>query len=254
MTLECDTVAKNSSIIKILKLNGTMLKLNDQGYTPLIFAIIFGYNNWAKILIENRVGINQLDYGNRSPLHWAMHEDNYEIFTALVQNKAKVNFVWRDLNVSLLFQAASYKKSKYAEVLIRNGADVDMINLNDDTALHVAAEVGAEDIVEMLIKNFAKIDAKNALLETAIHLAADNGHMQVVEMLMNYGANFNLKDENDYTPLHMAVTNQHFDIVHCLIKYGANIELRNDEQNTPMEDGMQNDLMDVFKVMIFSHL
>ena len=129
MTLECDKVEKNDKIIKVLEQNGAMLKINDQGDTPLIFAIIRGYTNWAKILIENGVGINQLDSEDYSPLHWAMARDNFEVFTALVQNNANVNFVWKKVDVSLLFQAATFKKSRFAEVLIKNGANVHMIEL-----------------------------------------------------------------------------------------------------------------------------
>ena len=260
------------------------LYLEMEDNTSLIFAIRCNNTNWAKNLIENGGNVNQLDSEGMSPLQWAIVKENYDIFNLLVQNNANLDFTWDKEKYSLLFQATALKKPKFVELLIKHGANVNVVNTHNATPLHAAADIGAEDIVEILLRNFAKLDAKNNMLDTPIffaasrghnailemllrngatvnieniekkqplHFAANMDHLQSVELLMKYGANVNAKDKDDVTPIHEAIEIGNFDVVRALINHGANIHLRNIEENTPFENVIDFNFMDKFKAMIF---
>ncbi|KAF4717899.1 hypothetical protein FOZ63_014625, partial [Perkinsus olseni] len=69
--------------------------------------------------------------------------------------------------------------------LLWAGCDRDIVNKNGDTALHVAAKGGYEDIVWLLCENGAEgsYTVKNNDGKQAIDLAREAGHTDTVELL-----------------------------------------------------------------------
>jgi len=76
----------------------------------------------------------------------------------------------------------------------------------DKTALHVACEVSEEPIIELLVKHGADVNVLDADGFSPLHLAAIHGNMQVVKKLVDLKADVNLttadgKDAADYANL-----------------------------------------------------
>uniref|UniRef100_A0A669C1I4 Ankyrin 1 n=1 Tax=Oreochromis niloticus TaxID=8128 RepID=A0A669C1I4_ORENI len=57
---------------------------------------------------------------------------------------------------------------------------------------------------------------------TALHIAALAGQEQVVQELVNYGANVNAQSQKGFTPLYMAAQENHLEVVKFLLENGAN--------------------------------
>ena len=64
-----------------------------------------------------------------------------------------------------------------------------------DSPLHNAAYWGHINIVELLLDNGAEVDIKNKYRNTPLHYAAWSGHREIVQLLLNAGA------EQIYEPL-----------------------------------------------------
>lgn len=62
------------------------------------------------------------------------------------------------------------------------------------TALHWAASYGQVNSVQLLIANGAEVDVLGPEGETPLLMAADGGHHEVVRLLLNEGANVNHMD------------------------------------------------------------
>lgn len=60
-----------------------------------------------------------------------------------------------------------------------------------ETAVHLAAENGYEDVMQKLMKCGVKLDDVDKEGKTALHFAAGKGHASVVEMLLAAGLNVN---------------------------------------------------------------
>ena len=87
------------------------------------------------------------------------------------------------------------------KVLIQNGADVNAVDKNKLTALHIAAKKGHVDVAKVLIQNGADVNAVDKNKFTALHFAAENGHVDVAKVLIQNGADVNAVDDRK-TALH----------------------------------------------------
>ena len=74
----------------------------------LHWAIEDGFSGVAIKLIENGKDVNQLDSNQRSPLDQALKKDDFNVFKALVENQADVNFSSVETG-PLLFYAIKYQ-------------------------------------------------------------------------------------------------------------------------------------------------
>lgn len=95
-------------------------------------------------------------------------------------------------------------------------------NLND--ALHLCFKKkliekrgGLERIALKLIESGADVNSVNRNGETPLHLACANGYLESVNMLIDKGADKNAEDNIGLTPLIHAMNNKHNDIVDLLI-------------------------------------
>ncbi|CAG0910911.1 unnamed protein product, partial [Cyprideis torosa] len=71
----------------------------------------------------------------------------------------------------------------------------------DSMALYEAAQHGHTDIVELLIKHGADVNILSTSGNTPLIVACTNGHADVVRVLLKHGANREVHNENGHTPL-----------------------------------------------------
>lgn len=82
---------------------------------------------------------------------------------------------------------------------------------------------GDSKAAEVLIRNGADVDAKDIDGHAPIWTAANNSQVDVVRLLLDEGADFGKNDSSDDTPLRAAVQNGAMDIVRELLARGTDI-------------------------------
>ncbi|KAK1295410.1 Serine/threonine-protein kinase HT1 [Acorus calamus] len=92
-----------------------------------------------------------------------------------------------DFTMQLLFMACR-GDVKGVEDLIKEGIDVNSIDLDGRTALHIAACEGHVDVVKLLLSRRANIDARDRWGSTAAADAKYYGHVEVYNLLKARGA------------------------------------------------------------------
>lgn len=121
------------------------------------------------------------------------------------------------------------------ELLLKHGADPNLIDINEETSLHlVIAHKDVNNIlivIKMLIDAGANINAKNLLGYSPLHVCIKKGRkrdvLPIVKLLLELGADPNAEDENYKTPLHLIacfinVVNYE-QIINVLLSHGANV-------------------------------
>ena len=87
---------------------------------------------------------------------------------------------------------------------VQKGADVNLQNDDDRTALMVASDQGYLEIVKYLVANGANINEKGLLNWTSLLWASYKGHTEVVKYLVANGADVNLQNNDGDTALMLA--------------------------------------------------
>eukprot|EP00250_Pteridium_aquilinum_P035839 c9990_g1_i1 orf=649-1539(+) len=106
-----------------------------------------------------------------------------------------------DLAMHLLF-LSSKGEEEGIKALINDGADVNIADFDDRTALHVAACEGHARVVNLLVKNGANVNARDRWGSTPLSDAKHYGNKEVCEILEKAGAK--LPESSKKIPMQVA--------------------------------------------------
>ncbi|CAN7991345.1 unnamed protein product, partial [Ixodes hexagonus] len=124
--------------------------------------------------------------------------------------------------ISGLHIAAANGHISLAELLLVEGADIDLANNCGWTPLMHAAQHGQLSMVSLLIRHNANINATNILGAGALTLAAGGGHHSTVHLLLEAGADIApVSPTFGPMPLTAAATNSHASIILLLLQNGC---------------------------------
>lgn len=98
------------------------------------------------------------------------------------------------------------------------------------TPLHWAT---SREVIEPLVDKNCDINALNFDGRTALHIMVLRGRLDCVVALLSRGAEHSIGDKEGNTPLHIAVKQTNIPIVQALAVFGANLEAKNNEGHTP---------------------
>ena len=146
---------------------------------------------------------------------------------------------------SPLLVALRGKHVRVAEILLENGANVDVRGKRDQTPLHNVVLWSHNPVVEavrFLLKHGADVNARRSGdLCTSLHLAANNGELRVSQLLLDHSADVNSRNNKGQTPLHL-VSRLEMSLNECnrpsvvrlLIAHGADVNARDMTHTTPL--------------------
>ncbi|KAK3254187.1 hypothetical protein CYMTET_36593, partial [Cymbomonas tetramitiformis] len=131
---------------------------------------------------------------------------------------------------------AAYKgHGEVVQILAQAGCDLDMrAGLVQCTALHLAAQEEWDGVVGMLLEEGANPDVCDIDGCTVLHWASEKGRVDVVDLLLEAGANANALDEDNWTPLHLAVQHTHEEVTNALLMADADTNIQTKWGHTPL--------------------
>lgn len=126
-------------------------------------------------------------------------------------------------------------------LLLEGGADVDAANDQRMTALHYAAQAGAEPMVRLLVDAGAQVNVQDVAGLTPLHLVAVYGTSALCTFLASKGAQIDVADTSGATPLMLAAVHGNIEAVKELLRLGADPAKRDIEGKTAADlAGMQD--------------
>ena len=134
---------------------------DEDGLTPLMYFAELGNKDAVKFLIAHGANVNAKEEDGETALMHAAYYGYTDVADLLIKNKADVN----DINVygeTALIIAVENGYSGFVERLLKqDDIELDVLDNSSSTALMAAAEKGYGKIAEMLIMNGADVNVKD---------------------------------------------------------------------------------------------
>uniref|UniRef100_A0A8B9Z453 phospholipase A2 n=1 Tax=Buteo japonicus TaxID=224669 RepID=A0A8B9Z453_9AVES len=216
-----------------------------------------------------------------TPLHLACRKGDMECLLELLDCHARVDIT--DRNGETVFHYAVRGNSPHIiELLGRTPtAGLDHLSHEGLTALHLACQLGKEDMVRSLLKCHASCSAMGTMgypIHTALKFSQKGCAQAILEvdasqvhskdpryeatplhwakkaemtrLLLEYGSAVNLTSRTADMALHIAVKRGRFDCAMVLLTHGAHTNARGQDGNTPLHLAMKHDHLDMIKAII----
>uniref|UniRef100_A0A3Q2P2S6 Ankyrin repeat domain 52 n=1 Tax=Fundulus heteroclitus TaxID=8078 RepID=A0A3Q2P2S6_FUNHE len=218
--------------------------LDFRGFTPTHWAAYHGHEGCLHILLEDRLYSNQegnpftplhcallkclgfiisdeirlvLVLFNVTPLHAAAYSGSVAGLELVLAHGAQVNAV-DPFGCSAVMVAADCGQTMAVEfLLLKAKPDLTLVDVNNNTALHLACSKGHEMCALLILGEIADpslINARNNSLQMPLHIAARKGLATVVQVLLSRGAAVMAVDEDGHTPALACAPNKN--VADCL--------------------------------------
>jgi ankyrin repeat protein len=205
----------------------------------LIEAVTIGDIDKASPLLEKGADLNVKTDNGRTALLLIAAKNKYEMSQAFKRKG------WEAKNGKELDErnsASIFFHSELVKRLVEEGADINVKDNNQWTALLLATLNGNQEIAGFLIEKGADIDAKTEEGDTALILALKYHYFQIASYLIAGGADINIKDKQGDTALHWTIQRQYAHITQLLIEKGADIKAKNKDGKDCSANGAGKEL------------
>ena len=154
-----------------------------------------------------------------------------------------------------LHTSAIFGKDGIVEVLVRNGANIDIKTTTEEeyTPLHLAAHSGHLPVVKVLVDLGANVDSRSHCGKTPLRLAAAEGYADIAEYLLSKDADPNTQDLIAATPLHAAAGLNRKSVVEVLINSGADFTIPDNRMSTPVHEALKTRDVDLLKLVLLKN-
>jgi ankyrin len=242
------------AITRVLLDSGAATNPKDiQGGTPLhsVAEGIYLYSKddgirVAQLLLEHGADVNALDENNITPLHSACYFGRVEIARVLLDGGATTNTKYQGRTpMHAAAESGDYNDVLVAQLLLEHGADVDVLDDDNQTPLHLASFFGRVEMVLVLLSAGANASTENTLGLTPLHLVSQGPYhsegdsVGITQLLLEHGADVNAQDKNHASPLDLALYHGRTEIASVLLHYGDTDNGEIDEHPTPRQLGLQ---------------
>jgi ankyrin repeat protein len=190
----------------------------------------------VQLLLEFNADPEMNDHDNRRPLHRYASRGNIEAMREVLQRGVEVDPLSRGRLRTPLHEATRHGVDAVS-ILLEFGADARRKDIQSNTPLHLAAEVGKTDAVRLLVERWPEgAREKNEELDTPLHLAVKMGKTDAVRLLVErWPEGAREKNKNLDTPLHLAAEVGETEVVRLLLEHWPEgVREKNKNLDTPL--------------------
>ena len=226
----------------------------------------------AEILISHGSDPSLLNHLGQAPLHWAVDGSNIELIKLLCKaapstvnmqdNIGKTPLVrcysladnYHDVESNLNEQKEKQRKASILEILVQNGADLELLDINGFGILYFASH--SYDYLQTVLKYSPNIDVRSCTGASVLHLLASETNTlndKVITLLLKMGLDINCRDNYGATPLFYASWACSTKWIESLLKHGSQLDIVDQVNNTAYDLSLFNKQMDI-AAYLTSHL
>ncbi|KAJ6016323.1 ankyrin [Penicillium herquei] len=241
---QCSFKGHYETVKLLLARNDCLLEYRDRnGFTPLLCASLGGQLQTVELLIDAGADRTAITVNGETALHFASEAGSLEVFERVLKDNQGILDVGQQDGGGRtpLLIAAKFGRSSIVKYLLdKENVDAGVIDLNGDTALHLASRKGCLETVGLLSNqkpqdfglSLGKInnDGRTPFLN-----AVASGNPDLVEFLLKKEPNRTiLKDYNGDNILHLAVSSGNDTILRRLLpQHPKLVNQANNSRKTP---------------------
>ncbi|XP_075785237.1 ankyrin repeat domain-containing protein 7 isoform X3 [Pelodiscus sinensis] len=137
-------------------------------------------------------------------------------------------------NRTPLHLACANGHSDVVSYLVDNKCKLNLCDNDNRSPLMKAVQCQQEKCVTLLLEHGADPNLVDVNSNTAFHLAAHTANISLAVQLLEYNAHIDAQNKEGYTPLAIAITENHQEMVEFLLKKGADVHARDKSKRTPL--------------------
>lgn len=193
------------------------------------------------LLEQSATDTNLKTLDEHVPLYYALlkyesGDDSEECYALrLIKRGAQTAALYSKSCNTLLQTLIEQEASKAVVFLCEHISNINHVNSEGESALHLACAKNSKDVVEKILELDANPNLlTNELRQSPLHYAVKNNAVSCIEMFIKSSteANFNARDINGETPISLALSEGFNDLVPVLIKGNADVNVRNGKDFT----------------------
>ncbi|XP_063913028.1 uncharacterized protein LOC135129711 [Zophobas morio] len=227
-------------LIKAIIDKGIDVNAQDgNGTTPLQVACKNGNYEITELLLNFGTSINIADKRNKNAFHYAAESwtPNRSKMKLLIENGIDVN-AQTETGTTALQLACQNGDAEIAEMLVKSGASVNMLDKNNENALHYASKSWAPNRfrTKLLIEKSKDVIDQNKSKGTVVKFPCRSTEFEMSELVLDRGISISIVDKNKYglhSALELRGNNQN--IIKLLTQKGIDINAQNQNGTTALQ-------------------
>ena len=244
-------------------IGGNLNVKTSNGSTPLHSAAACGAVEIIDYLLYKKASLTATDNYGLTALHYSIHNIRFRSVVDLIApRKGHLSGIFVHDNRYISVDGLRWLDTLLT--LLQSGSNVDAVDVDGQTALHIAAHYGLADAVNVLLQMNASMEMKDKNGKTPVEVAFENapvepeqlpsfratkmedlrkllhGHVMVIFLLLSHGASSGKCTSSRGSMLHTAIVKKQFHIAQLLLLKGANLTCEDSLGRTPLITCLHN--------------
>ncbi|XP_037390095.1 transient receptor potential cation channel subfamily A member 1b [Pygocentrus nattereri] len=261
---ECSIKGTISALECLSEKEPELLKSRDESGASLLHHATANGNLEVIRLIVTTVGpeeLNAQDDQGQTPLHWAVEKNQEESCSLLLELGADPNILSMAL-MSPLHLAVSRECNNLVQLLVSSGrVDVNLEGDLGNTPVMMACSHNNCQALHILFEYGAKLCHQNKLGHYAIHTVAFAGAKDAMEVILLKGeelgvstsVHVNYLDKSKSSPLHLAVRGGNIEVIKLCIAKGAKVDQQQCDKSTALHFACTQGAIEAVKFMLLPY-
>lgn len=178
----------------LLSCGARVSAVTTEGMTALHLAAGSGHDEIVKVLVKAGSDIKALSNDGSMPMHTAAMSGRFSVVEKFLGYGVDINVRAVSVGFTALHFACRYGHVKLAELLLKNGSDLDVGDSDKWVALHCAVFGGHRELLELLVRAGANLEAVSKDGETPEQMAVKRGFPELGSILQKAAARPDLED------------------------------------------------------------
>ena len=233
------------------------------GSTPLHSAAACGAVEIIDYLLYKKASLTATDNYGLTALHYSIHNIRFRSLVELIApRKGHLSSFFVHDNRYISVDGLRWLDTLVK--LLHRGSNVDAVDVDGQTPLHIAAHYGLADAVNVFLQMNASMEMKDKNGKTPMEVAFENapvepeqfpsfratkiehmrehlhGHVMVIFLLLSHGASSGKCTSSSGSMLHTAIVKKQLHIAQLLLLKGSNLTCKDSLGRTPLVTYLHN--------------